>query len=55
MKKNEYKCSVCGEIFIKGLTDGEAEKQLEKEFGKDVITEDCDLVCDDCYKKMIFI
>lgn len=52
MDKEEFKCVVCKKVFKKGLTDAEAEKQLEKEFGDNFITEDCDLVCDDCYKKM---
>ena len=51
MNSNQFKCAVCHKIFDKGLTDAEAEKQLEKEFPGQ-ITEDCDLVCDDCYKKM---
>lgn len=54
MEKNQFKCVMCKGIFNKGLTDSEAEKQLTEEFGKDWITEDCDLVCDDCYKKMGF-
>ena len=51
MNKDEYKCNVCKEIFKKGLTDKEAEEQLNKEF-PGTITEECDLVCDDCYKKI---
>lgn len=55
MKNNEYKCYMCKDIFEKGLTDAEAEKQLVDEFGPSevVITEDCELVCDDCFKKMV--
>lgn len=52
MEKDEYKCYVCEQVFKKGLTDAEAEEQLTEEFGEGFITEDCDLVCDDCYKKM---
>lgn len=51
MKNNQYKCAVCKEVFDKGLTDAEAEKQLDKEF-PGFITEECDLVCDDCFKKI---
>ena len=46
-----FKCAVCKEIFNKGLTEEEAEKQLEVEF-PGTITEECDLVCDDCFKLM---
>ena len=51
MKKNEFKCAICKGVFGKGLTDGEAEKRLKEEFGEHWITEECEVVCDDCYKK----
>ena len=51
MEKDEYRCYKCKGIFKKGLTDAEAEKQLDKEFSW-FGTEDCELVCDDCYKEM---
>lgn len=51
LKTNEFKCAVCKGIFEKGLTDEEAEQQLNEEFpGFD--KEECGLVCDDCYKEM---
>lgn len=52
LKKNEYMCAVCKKVYKKGLTEVEAEKQLGEEFGEGFITEDCDLVCDTCYKEM---
>ena len=48
---SEFKCVVCEGVFEKELTDKEAEKQLEKEF-PGWTTDQCDLVCDDCFKKM---
>lgn len=51
MKTNEYKCAVCKGIFTKELTDKEAIKQLEIEF-PGFKPEDCDVCCDDCFKKM---
>ncbi len=51
MKNKEYKCYMCKKVFKKELTDKQAEKQLEEEFLY-WITEDCELVCDDCFKKM---
>lgn len=45
-----YKCSVCGETYDKGWSDEEAEAELAENFG--VPKEDCDIVCDDCYKAM---
>ena len=51
MKNNKFKCYRCKNIFRKGLTDAEAEKQLEKEF-PGYIAEECEVVCDNCYKEM---
>lgn len=52
MLNNEFKCAVCKNIYEKELTDGQAEKQLEKEFGDGFITEECDMVCHDCFLEM---
>ena len=48
-----YRCAVCDGIFEKGWSDEEAatEFAVTVEFAG-VALEDCDLVCDDCYKKM---
>lgn len=51
MKEDEYQCTVCHEVFKKELTDEEAKEQLKDEF-PGIEPEECDLVCDDCYKKM---
>lgn len=48
---NEYRCASCGETFEKGRSDDEAKEELSNTFpGWD--EDDCDLVCDDCWKKM---
>ena len=52
MKENEYMCAVCGEVFEKGLTDEGAVQQLKEEFGGGWTPDDCELVCDGCYRKM---
>lgn len=49
---DKYKCAVCEEEFDKGWTGEEAEAELAENFG--VPKEECDMVCDDCYKKMGF-
>ncbi len=46
--KDEFRCTVCGEVFKKGWSDEEAAAELEEEFGMDPT--DCAMVCDDCYK-----
>lgn len=52
LKPNEYQCSVCEGVFDKGWTDEEAKAELDVKF--QVPVEQCDVVCDDCYKKMGF-
>lgn len=48
---NEYRCCACGGIFAKGWSDNEAQAELAATF-PGANTEDCDLVCDDCFKLM---
>lgn len=48
----EYKCVVCKGTFESDLTDGETEEQLNEEF-PGYTKEECDQVCDDCYKVMM--
>ncbi len=43
----EYKCEMCLGIFSFGWTEEEAKAEAEK---KDFDTDDCGIVCDDCYK-----
>lgn len=47
-----YICASCGGTFDKGWSDDEAEAELASTFA--VPKEDCDIVCDDCYKAMGF-
>ncbi len=49
MKENEYKCEICKNIYEKGVSDAEAEKELKENF--DLPKEACGIVCDDCYNK----
>lgn len=46
-----YTCAVCKESFISGWSEEEAMAELKANFG-DIPKEACDVVCDDCYKKM---
>ena len=50
---NQYRCSMCGGVFDKGWSDDEAKKELDATF-PGIKVEDCDVVCDDCYKKIGF-
>ena len=54
MKKNEYKCAMCGEIFVKGWGDEEANKEAEELWGVKSASErmDFSVICDDCFQKI---
>jgi hypothetical protein len=45
-----FTCAVCRRTYEKGLSDEQAEAQLERTF-PGAKMEDCDLVCDDCFIK----
>lgn len=47
-----YQCAACGETFEKGWSDEEAAAELEANFSG-VATDDCDLVCDGCYQRLM--
>ena len=51
-KVSQFTCAVCKGVFEKGWSDEKAEAELDQTFG--VPTDECDLVCDDCYKEMRF-
>jgi hypothetical protein len=48
----EFRCAACGGVFDKGWSDDEAAAELGRAF-PGFTTDDCDLVCDDCYDRMI--
>lgn len=50
MKENEYKCAMCQNIYEKGRTDEEAEKEAKDIWGKIQIKE-CEVICDDCFNR----
>ena len=51
-KVNTYQCAMCGGIFETEWTDEEAIEELHEAFGE-VMVDDCEIVCDDCYKKIM--
>jgi len=51
-KNNKFVCFVCRQTFTKKLSDKEALEQLEEQFG-DWDVNDCELVCEDCFNKII--
>lgn len=48
---NQYTCTVCGNTYDKGWSDEEAETERLENW-PDLPKEECDIVCDDCFKKM---
>lgn len=45
-----FKCACCDGVFEKGWSDEEAKAELGETF-EGFEPEDCDLVCDDCFKE----
>ena len=50
LKDNEYKCSMCQNVYEKGWSDEEAGKEAKKIWG-DIPTESRCVICDDCYHR----
>lgn len=48
-RRTHYRCSICGGIFEKGQSDEAATKERERDF-QGFSAEECEVVCDDCYK-----
>jgi hypothetical protein len=48
---NSYRCSKCCQIFEKIISDKQAIKELHETFGN-FSTDDCVIVCDDCYQQL---
>jgi DNA-directed RNA polymerase subunit RPC12/RpoP len=48
----EFKCVVCKEIFESDWSEEDALEEMRENFG-DVPPENREVVCDDCYQKMI--
>lgn len=52
LKPNEYRCASCVGVFEKAWSDEEAKTELATNF-PGFEPDDCDLVCDDCYQKLM--
>lgn len=50
---NTYTCAYCKGVFEKGWDDTDAEAELKEKFGEEYTPENCDVVCDDCYKRIM--
>ena len=47
VKRGQFRCEMCHEVFDLGWTEEEARAEAE---GKGLDINDCVLVCDDCYR-----
>lgn len=52
LKDNEYECYICHQVFEKGWSDEEANEEYKKEFSG-WENEPKEVICDDCYKKIM--
>lgn len=56
LKPNEYECDHCHNVYKKGWSDEEAEKESEELWGVKNASEKLDsgmaIICDDCFKKI---
>lgn len=52
LKANEFRCAICGGVFTKGWSEEEAIAEMKKDF-PDFILEQCDVICDDCYREIM--
>ena len=52
LKKDEFQCDACGEIFKKDWSDKEATEEAETIWGEEVAKPgNRAVVCDDCWKR----
>jgi hypothetical protein len=49
----KYTCASCKGTFEKGQSDEDAAAELTETFGGVFVPEDCDVVCDDCFQRMM--
>ena len=50
---DSFTCANCHGTFEKNRSDEEAAEELAANFDGEFTTEDCDVICDDCYRKFM--
>lgn len=50
--RHEYQCAVCKGVFEAEWTDEEAQKEMKEIWGTGMTVDQCEQVCDDCFKLM---
>lgn len=51
-KGEEYQCGLCGELYLKGQSDEDAEAEAERNLAPGTLDEAV-IVCDSCYKVLM--
>ncbi len=51
--KCTYTCSLCKQTHESEWTEAEALEEMKQNFGAAFKKDDCDVICDDCYKKFM--
>lgn len=54
LQEGEYRCAMCGEIFT-FADDWDDEKAMDEAKQNGFELDDCVIVCDDCYKRTVWI
>jgi hypothetical protein len=52
-KPETYECALCHGIFEKAVPDAEALEETRRLFGEHALKTPLEVVCDDCFKKMM--
>lgn len=52
-KNDEYTCAYCGGEFIATRNHDEVSAECKEYFGTTPDETDCDIVCDDCWKRIV--
>jgi uncharacterized CHY-type Zn-finger protein len=50
MEKNEFQCAICKNIYEKGCSDEEIEKEVKEIWGE-IPKNERVVLCDDCWKQ----
>jgi len=53
MKKDEYKCEACGEVYNKGWSDEESDKEADAIWTKEERATPQSIICDYCFQRGI--
>lgn len=53
IKHNEYQYEKCGEVYEKGWSDEEAQKEAEEIWTPKALASGTAIICEDCFNEII--